>query len=65
VDNQVQILSDNHPHFVNLNKQKEKEIPEESTKKDDKIIADTQKKIFVPKASFSQRLQANRKKKSL
>ena len=60
--NQVQVSSNNLPNSKNLNKEKEKAIPQESTKKDDKVIVDTQEKPFVPKTPFPQYLQANRKK---
>jgi len=62
VDNQVEVPSSNHPNIEIPNKKKGKEIPKESTKKEDKVVVDTQEKSFVPKTPFPQRLQANRKK---
>ena len=62
VDNQVQVSFDNYLNSENLNKEKKKETPEESIKKDDKAVIDTKEKLFVPKALFPQHLQANRKK---
>jgi len=44
VDNQVQ----NPPNNPNIVKEKEKEKPKESTKKDDQLIVDNQEKSFVP-----------------
>ena len=60
MDNHVQVSFDNHSRSENLNK--EKEITPESTKKDAKVVVDTQEKLFVPKAPFFQHLQVNRKK---
>jgi len=45
----VQIPLNNHPN-VEI-KEKEKEVPKESTKKDKQVV-DTQEKSFVPKDHF-------------
>ena len=54
VDNQVQ-LPPNSPNVENPSKEKEKEMPKESTKKDDQVVVDTQGNSFVPKTLFPQR----------
>ena len=62
VDDQVQIPpTKSHTNVETSNKEKEKEVPKESTKKDDKVV-DTREKYFVPKAPFPQRLQPSKKK---
>ena len=55
VDNQVQNPPNNHPNVEIPNKEKEKEVPKESTKKYDQVV-DTQERSFLPKASFPQHL---------
>jgi len=61
VDNQIQVPP-NDPNVENIIKEKEKEISKESTKKDDQVVVDNQAKSFVPKASFPQHLQSNKKR---
>jgi len=48
--------------ILKISTRRKREILEESTKKNDKVIVDTKGKPFVPKAPFPQCLQVNRKK---